>query len=277
MTRCLVNGELHDEVAVTDRGLAYGDGVFETVAIRAGRARFLDRHLRRLTAGCARLGFVAPDAELLSAELERARGNEQRGTAKIVVTRGRGQRGYAPPAAAVPTRIITMSAESPKTGQNASAGVHVRLCALRLGHSPALAGIKTLNRLEQVLARSEWADPDISEGLLFDQSGALVCGTMTNVFLRQGNRLATPDLSNCGIRGVMRDVVFEAAASLSLQVDTRRVLAGDLEAAQEVFLTNSLIGIWPVTRCGQRDLPVGDMTQRLMSVLASWGVEECAA
>ena len=122
----------------------------------------------------------------------------------------------------------------------------MRICKMRLGQNPALAGLKTLNRLEQVLARAEWSDPDISEGLMLDVKENLVEGTISNLFLVQGERLSTPDLGNCGVSGVMREVVMQQASCLGLSLSEENLTLQDLASADGIFLSNSLIGIWPV-------------------------------
>lgn len=270
----LVNGEPRDTVSVNDRGLQYGDGLFETIAVHAGRPLLLDRHLARLRRGAERLAIALPSTDLLTGEAANLCAEAQRAVLKIIVTRGCGGRGYACDAQAQPTRILKLSAWPERPAECARDGVAVRLCRTRLARNPRLAGIKHLNRLEQVLARAEWRD-EYAEGLMSDDSGALIEGTMSNVFLVMDGVLATPALADCGVEGVMRAVVLDAAEALGIAARVGRVAMEDFGNAQEVFLTNSLIGIWPVrgldrSAIGQDglELPVGPVTRRLQEAIA---------
>jgi 4-amino-4-deoxychorismate lyase len=205
------------------------------------------------------------------------RGDRLHGTVKILVTRGSGPRGYAPPPHPRPTRIVGFMPATPDEAAAWRQGVTVRFCQTALGHSPALAGLKTLGRLEQVLARAEWADPAIAEGLMCDPEGRIVCGTMSNVFAVSKGRLMTPDLKQCGVRGVMRRVVMELAKRLGLEVRETALSGADIRKADELFVTNALIGLWPVSRCEQRSYEIGPVTVALRRALAGAGVEECRA
>jgi len=122
----------------------------------------------------------------------------------------------------------------------------VRLCRTRLGINPDLAGLKTLNRLESVMARAEWRDERIWDGLMRDVEGSIVCGTMSNVFLRRGSTLMTPALDRCGVAGIMRRWVLEQAADLHLAVWQGRLPIEAFRDAEEVFMTNAVQGIVPV-------------------------------
>lgn len=264
-----INGAPVDCLSSLDRGLLYGDGVFETISVRDGEPRFWFLHMARLTEDCQRLGIPSPDQKHLLAEVSSLLPGRERCVLKIIVSRGCGGRGYRAPAKAAPTQIIQVHSwpDYPQTC-NAS-GVRVRLCSLRLGHNPALAGIKHLNRLEQVQARREWDDPDIMEGLLRDDDGNLIEGTMSNLFLVRSGVLMTPDLARCGVAGVMRSVVMDLAETMSLQVDTRELGLSELAQADEVFVTNSVIGIWPVVMVDETAYHVGPVTLRLQELVAN--------
>ena len=181
--RTWVDGHEHDKISARDRGLQYGDGLFETMAVIDSNIRRPEYHLERLMSGCARLGFEV-DRASIEREISAHSRAVVRGVLKLIVTRGVSTRGYRPPATAVPTRIATLSAWPDYPPEWSTAGVVVRYCRTPLGENPVLAGLKHLNRLEQVLARSEWSDPGIAEGLMLDGAGHIIGGTMTNVFLR---------------------------------------------------------------------------------------------
>lgn len=266
----LIDGEPAAQLPVSDRGLQYGDGLFETLAVQDGEPRHFARHLRRLAEGCRRLALPMPDAGLLQTEVRRlCVSAPARAVVKLMLTRGSGGRGYAPPAEPNVRRILTLHPWPEYPRSLATQGVRVRLCRTRLGLNPALAGIKHLNRLEQVLARGEWTDPDIREGLMCDQEGRPVEGTMSNLFVLAGQRLSTPPTSGCGISGIMRERVLEHAPALGLSPLVEPLSMQSLSEADEVFLTNTLIGIWPVRELiGLRQFgPPGVWTRRLQEAL----------
>ncbi len=261
----LVDGQAVDRVDVTDRGFQFGDGVFETLRVRAGRPRFVGRHLTRCASGCARLGIPLPDRAILLEDIGMLSRRITDGVVKLLVTRGSSERGYGAPEMAVPRRV----ALAWPTSNPVTANYRVRLCETRLASQPLLAGIKHLNRLEQVLARGEWNDADIHEGLLMDYHGNLIEGTMSNLFLVRGGGMLTPDLANCGVAGVLRSVVMDAAAELGIEVVRARVGLDDLHAADEVFMCNALTGVRPVTEwIEQASYPVGRITTNLQAAVA---------
>jgi 4-amino-4-deoxychorismate lyase len=264
-----VNGLAASAASVLDRGLHYGDGLFETIACVGGQPRFLPRHLRRLAAGCRRLALPFSDAALLEHEVCELASGSARAIVKVLVTRGMAlARGYALTGAETPTRIAlryAWPAVDPALGE---LGVRVRIATLRLGENPALAGLKHCNRLEQVLARREWSDPAIGESLMFSSSGALISGTMSNVFLVHNSTLLTPRVDRCGVAGIMREVVLEAAAAARVPVTERVLDEGDLAAAEELFLTSALIGIRPVRELDGRPFEAGPVTRRLQAQVA---------
>lgn len=265
----LVNGEMQDRLSSLDRGLLYGDGVFETLAVSGGQPRFWRRHMRRLQEGCQRLDIRPPDTDRLRAEALRLIPGTEACAFKLIITRGRGGRGYAVPAATQPTRILQLWPLPAQAATGADSGMAVRFCRQRLGTNPALAGIKHLNRLEQVLARREWGDPAIHEGLLRDLSGNVIEGTMSNLFVFDGTTLLTPDLTRCGVAGIMRSVVIELAGQLGVETAIGELQPGDLAAADELFLTNSLIGIRPVVRLEQTAYRAGPFVRELQAQLAA--------
>lgn len=263
----LVNGQAQDTVSAFDRGLLYGDGVFETIAVHNGEAQLWELHIARLRLGCERLGIAPVDSEVLAAEAAALCQTVARAVLKIIITRGPGGRGYRPPVPTTQTRIMQLHPWPDYPERFAREGIPLRICTMRMGRNPVLAGIKHLNRLEQVLARAEWDDENIPEGLLLDQQGFLIEGTMSNVFLVQRMKLVTPDLRQCGVAGVMRARLLELAADAGIRTEVRSVLVDDLYNAQEVFVCNSIIGIWPVLRIGNQNFTIGNITRRLQGLL----------
>lgn len=240
----LVNGEFADSVQANDRGLMYGDGVFRTFRIENGVPQHWDRHYRKLARDCEALGLACPEKDLLTTELMLVAKARPDCVAKLIVTRGAGGRGYLPEASLEPTRIVL---SSPVPDHAKLDEVRVRLCDIRLSLQPRLAGIKHLNRLENVLARMEWNDPEISEGLLLDADDRVIEGTMSSLFLYRGGRLIAPDLARCGVDGVQRERVFEFSAACNIPVQVMSFGIEFLMQAEEVFLVNSVIGLWQVT------------------------------
>lgn len=262
-----VNGQRGAGVDAQDRGLAYGDGLFETMRYGPHGIPLLKYHLHRLQTGCTRLA-ISVDPVVLRAELDAALADAGQhlpaGIIKLIVTRGSGGRGYRPSAAGGPTRVLIVSPLPGHPPEWHRDGVSVRYCELRLGSSPALAGLKHLNRLEQVMARSEWDDPEIAEGLLCDARGRIVEGVSTNLFLLSGGRLLTPAIEHCGVAGVMRQYLLEEGLrAIGLSASEVSCERGLLGGAQEMFLCNSVVGIWPVRLLAGRKLAVGAVTQRI--------------
>jgi 4-amino-4-deoxychorismate lyase len=257
----LVNGVETDRVSAADRGLSYGDGVFRTIAVREGLAQHWSRHHAKLATDCESIRLRCPDAALLAQEVSCVCAREPNCALKVVITRGIGERGYRYGADTAPTRIL-LSAPLPKYPQTyAEFGVKVRLCRLKLAPQPATAGVKHLNRLENVLARAEWSDSGIAEGILCDIDDNVIGGTMTNVFVVKNATLATPSLHRCGISGLTRDRLIEAAAHYGAPCDVRTLAWNNVMSADEVFLVNSLIGVWPVRDIEGVTYSVGPLTR----------------
>lgn len=265
----LVDGKEGTLLSVLDRGLHYGDGLFETIACQRGKARFLSLHFDRLAKGCNRLSIPAPEMKSLRAEIEQLVPASGAALIKLIVTRGRAtRRGYGPAGDEQPARVLLRYPAAPEDPSLGRDGIVARVAEHKLGENPALAGIKHLNRLEQVLARRETEVSGALEALLFSSSGRLISGTMSNVFLVRDNEVATPRLDLCGVAGVMRSVVLREAARAQCPIEERVLLRADLDAAQEIFLTNARIGIWPVRALEERTFTPGPVTRRLQELLA---------
>ena len=269
----LHNGQTAAAVAPADRGFNYGDGLFATVRVRAGRAQFLAEHLQRLQRDATRLD-IALDASALMREIAALLADGGDGVLKIIVTRAAAARGYAPPPRAAGERFVLFYPQAvdsplPDSLARAADGIAARLCRQRLSEQPVLAGIKHLNRLEQVLARAEWSDAAVAEGLMLDTAGRLVEGTMSNVFLVRDGRALTPRLHRCGVAGVIREVILRRLSARCVPVEESDLTLEDLYAADEVFLTNSLIGIWPVQKIECVHKAVGPVTRAFQTALAA--------
>jgi 4-amino-4-deoxychorismate lyase len=270
-----VNGILGASISPMDRGFAYGDGLFETCQIIAGQIPLWQFHRERLELSCARLmiSLNRSHLELYCNQLLEVAVSQglAEGVMKVIVTRGEGGRGYALPESVSPTICILIYPPSTAPSSAESEGVAVRVCQQRLSPSPVLAGMKHLSRLEQILARAEWQDARWAEGLLLDESHCVIEATVSNMFMLRAGKLLTPDLTRAGVAGVMRRVIIEQLApALNLPVEITAIMLPELLAADEVFLSNSVRGIWPIVRVdGQesKDFSVGPVTQSLQHEL----------
>jgi len=261
----LVNGAATDLLAVTDRGLAYGDGVFRTFPVIGGRAQHWRFQFRKLREDCAALALPCPEETVLADEVTRVAAAHAECIVKVIVTRGSGERGYAPPPNPVPTRVVTAAPRVRHPEEFARGGVRVRVCSTRLASQPRLAGVKHLNRLENVLARSEWSDPAVAEGLMLDSEGNVIGGTMTNLFMVDEIGLVTPDLSKCGVAGVTRGRVLAAAARQAVSCRIEPLSLDRVLGARELILVNSVIGAWPVREIEGRPLRPGPGSARVQA------------
>lgn len=262
----LVNGQSAGSIDARDRGLAYGDGVFRTLATRDGQPIWWRDHYAKLAADCAALTLTCPDEAGLRAEACRV-AEAGAGVVKIIVTRGVGARGYALPAGENATRVVSSSSLPPYAEATATDDIVARWCTLQLSRQPRLAGVKHLNRLENVLARAEWDDPAIFEGLLCDDSGAVIGGVMSNLVIARDGELATPDLSACGVAGVARARLLRAASRLGIRTRVERLSRADILAADEVMICNSVFGVRRVARLEEKTWAPAGWTDTLKTAL----------
>ena len=255
MQHCLVNGQHTDCIHGDDRGVYYGDGLFETMAVVAGQVPLWQLHLDRLQRGCARLQLPCPGTDELLSELGQLVKGVDRAIIKLILTRGSGGRGYGLPETVKPTRILQRHPWPDLPRRYWETGVNIIYCAQRLARQPALAGIKHLNRLEQVLARAEWQDPAIQEGLLADTQDNIIEAVSHNLFVVKDKSVITPDLQYSGVAGVMREYVISLLADKGTPVLVSQLTRQDLRAADAVFLCNSVHGIWPVCELDGKHYP----------------------
>jgi 4-amino-4-deoxychorismate lyase len=242
----LINGQPRDSVSALDRGLSYGDGLFETIRFVGDKAPLWARHMQRLLAGCARLKIPAPDPQQLWQEALLVSMGLEQSVLRITVTRGVGERGYAPPVLSDATRIVAAFAMPAVPAAICKDGIRMHLCRTALADQPLLAGIKHLNRLEQVLARAEWRDPSILEGLVCDQHGNAISATAANLFAVIDGVPVAPSVDRCGVAGVARAVLLDALPACQI----RDLPLTECLRASELFLSSSIRGILPVLAVG---------------------------
>ncbi len=261
----LIDGKLSSSIPADDRGLLYGDGVFRTLRLIDGKPRWWEEQVAKLSEDARRIGLAAPDLRVWRADLEQLPPQRLDGVMKLIVTRGNGPRGYLPPTAQAVRRLMMFDANS--TSSLRTSDLSVRICSLRLGWQPRLAGIKHLNRLENVLARSEWSAPDIHEGLLLDHAERVICGVMSNLFIWHRNRLLTPRLDQCGVAGVTRGRLMRLASEQGLDVEETSLNMQTVLEADEVMLTNSVMGLRRVARLESKIWPDPVISPRLVEWL----------
>jgi 4-amino-4-deoxychorismate lyase len=238
-------------------------GVFETLAIIDGVPRWPERHLARLYAGCQRLGLTAPEEGVLRDALAAQAAQPGIGVVKITVTAGGGGPDH-------PARWA-VAGEPPRLrpAQWARDGVNIITCRTRWPIAPQYAGLKLLDRTPQVQARSEWTADCIAEGLMFDADGSLISGTMTNVYAVIDDVVCTPALVRCGVAGTMRAALLDAWKGRGQAVLERDMHPLELTRASEVFLSNALIGIWPVRRLDERVYEIGAVAREAAAWLTA--------
>lgn len=265
----LVDGIAADTIAATDRGLNYGDGLFETMRVHDGRICLLARHLQRLRTGCERIALPYPGDATVQADLAAAvAGSGGTGVVRLALTRGDGGRGYAPPPAPRVRRIVSLHA-LPEPGP---AGLSVGVCRTRLGRSIALGGLKHLGRLEQVLAAREVATAGWDEGLMLDQDDLVIEATRHNLFFVRDGGVWTPRLDGSGVAGVMRGLVLEALDALGLAGGEAQLRYHELHEIDEMFLCNAVAGLRPVSDIAGRVLGGTGTARALRAPLAAAGV-----
>ena len=265
-----LDGEPLAESPSLDRAMEFGDGLFETIAVKDNRPRLMTRHLQRLALGCARLGIPPQDPAVLKAELARAARIPGVAVLKLIVSRGAGGRGYAADPALPSRRWLAALTPRPQPARYALDGVGMRTLTTRLAEQPLLAGIKHLNRLEQVLGRRELVDPVIAEGLMLDVSGRVVCGTMSNVYAVIDGAILTPSVERAGVAGVMRAALIDAWRAQGTVVIVRDVSPSELAGASEIFLSNALIGVWPVAALDGRPYRPGPQARAAAAWVEAW-------
>ncbi|MDP1660007.1 MAG: aminodeoxychorismate lyase [Methylotenera sp.] len=270
----IVNGDFNQVITPLDRGFSYGDGVFRTMLMRNGLPESWPLHYQKLVADCAVIGIVCPSAELLMSDMQQLISIKELtdnllSVVKIIITRGEGERGYAAPAITNPTRVIIKSAMPRYTTENFVSGVNLHVCKTRLAAQTKLAGIKHLNRLENVMARMEWHDENIFDGVMLDQYENVIECTMSNIFARFDKVLVTPDLSQCGVAGVTRQRIMGLASPLNLTVEVKALPLTKLAHADEVIICNSLYGAFQVSSISQTVWPQQVLAKTIRNLLSS--------
>ena len=268
----LVNGEASSQTSALDRGLLYGQSVFETIAVANSKPCLLGLHLARLSLACNTLD-IPIDLEAIKSDLEqvlvRIKGDSSlnnRAVIRLTLTMGEGGRGYLNPSEPDCTRIVSVHHYPDHPTGNWLDGIKLGVASIRLSHQPALAGIKHGNRLEQIIARSQWQS-DWNEALLLDHNDNVIEATQSNVFIVKGNSLYTPCLELAGVAGVMREYIISKQHNLGLKFESVSLSLKELKEADEVFLSNSVIGVWPVKQLGDHSYSCFKTSRTLLKLM----------
>lgn len=266
--RYCVNGKLVAGVAPTNRGFAYGDGIFRTMRLLDGELVDWPLHYQTLVADCSKIQMVCPSAELLMQEFKYFMASAEADTRlasviKIIITRGEGARGYAPPAICEPTRVFVQSPMPVYPPEIYIQGVALYTCQTRLAYQPVLAGIKHLNRLENVLARAELKDPRFFDGLLLDYDDQVIEAVSGNLFIRKADAVFTPALDSCGVAGVMRQKILDWYKTQGQAVTVAPIDKAALLDADAVVVVNSVYGILQIRQIDEQRLATDDWAEQL--------------
>lgn len=263
----LINGSATRTLASSDRGLNFGQGVSTRIKVVAGKAQLWREHMALLQRGCSALGFHINAVEKL---VKRDLGLIPKAdlSLRVTLTAGLGSTTLLTPAEFQPTRILQI--EPTQHPEPPVDGVEAVVCDTRLAVQPRLAGIKHLSRLEQLLARAEWRDQRIFDGVMLDTDGVVVGGTRANLFWATQGQLFTPDLSRCGVSGAMRAAILRLAQQLQIPTHEVRASLDTLLGADEIFFCNSALGILPVKALAQNQYAVRSdtLTARLSARLS---------
>jgi len=265
MLYCAINGVETEQLLVTDRGLAYGDGLFTTAKIMAGKIEMLDAHLQRLTDGCQHLGFSTFQATELRHQLVNLAKSYSRAVLKVIITTGSGGRGYARPNTNNLTlSIIVMVHEFPQHYDAlAQSGITLGVSEQKISINPMLAGIKHLNRLEQVLLRNELDMRSEDDLVVCNINNDVVEATSANLFWFKGEQLYTPLLNHSGVAGLMRAAILAACPNTVI----KQTSLADLQQADAMFVCNSVMGIVPV-KCYHQRLSLAEVSTEVSAAMS---------
>jgi len=246
MNKILINGNEETCVDVLDRGFQYGDGVFETIVYKKGKLQLWDEHMQRMQQSAQQLSLEVLDESIWLNDIEKLNIASD-AVIKLTLTRGESARGYAFQENAIPTRVCA-AFSMPELNMDNTQGITARMCETAASMNSSLAGIKHLNRLENVLARNEWSDTAIAEGFMLDLNNHVIEGTMSNVFCLLDDELYTPSLECSGVNGVIRQHVIKLAGNHNIPVNVIDISKQNFLQMDSIFITNSVIGLWPVKK-----------------------------
>ncbi|WP_350431054.1 aminodeoxychorismate lyase [Shewanella sp. H8] len=255
-----------------DRGVAYGDGVFATMrtasADMSAGILFLDGHIDRLQQSCERLGIKWFPSDSLLQQLSQLAQQYPQHCIKLLLTRGVGGRGYQAPLSATVTEVLSVHPIPEHYLNWQQTGISLASSPICLGKQPLLAGIKHLNRLEQVLIKSQPLPSHHQDWLVFDCDGNVIESSIANIFIVKNDQVLTPAITHAGVSGVMRETLIDTLLSHDIAVMATQLTFGDIQAADHIFITNSLFGIIDVTAIDDFQFSRWTQTSRFRHVLS---------
>ena len=265
-----INGKLTNKINIEDRAIQYGDGVFETIAVKEKLLEFWKEHYQRLNKGCKILKIKCPKELFLRKEINKfiKKTKKKKFVLKIIISRGIGGRGYNPPRNSKPTRILGIYDWPNYPEINFTKGIIMDVCKTRISSQPFLSQIKHLNRLEQIIARSEWQSKTISESIMLDFNDNVIEGTMSNIFGVKKNIFYTPNIKFSGIEGIMRGVILKLLKKNKKKYMIKKIMLKELLKFDEVFVCNSIFGIWPVIKISKKKFSFGEKTKEIINFLS---------
>lgn len=260
-----------------DRGVQFGDGLFETILVLDGNLVHFSEHMARLKHGLnvlkIELDMTEFDGQLQKALNDLLEGSGlSSGVLKVIITRGDSARGYASPKN-IKNNVTFFLSDLPNFHSDIyTKGVKLKHCETQCGIQPQLSGLKHLNRLENVLAKQEMDDE--FEGLMSNFFGFVIEGTMSNVFFEKEGMLFTPNLNISGVKGVMRSLVMQVCQQQSIACQELDIKQADITAFDAAFICNSVMGVIPVISIGQQMLQISQVTKLLQKELNTRGLNE---
>ena len=265
-----INGKLTNKISVEDRAVQYGDGIFETIAVKEKLLEFWKEHYQRLNKGCTILKIKCPSEFFLKKEISKfiKKTKKNKFILKIIISRGVGGRGYNPPRNSKPTRILGIYDWPNYLEKNFTKGIMMDVCKTRISAQPFLSQIKHLNRLEQIIARSEWQNKSISESIMLDLNDNVIEGTMSNIFGIKKNIFYTPIIENSGVEGIMRGVILKLLKKNKKKYVIKEITLKEFLKFDEVFVCNSIFGIWPVIKVSKKKFSFGEKTKKIINLLS---------
>ena len=261
----IINGQEQSNISIYNRNFQYGDGLFETCVVKDSRILFWDKHLFRLDAGCERLKIKNLDESIWLKDVKKALSltSTNNCVVKLMLSRGNSQRGYSYPDDILPVRIIIVS-ELRNVQSKKSFSLHYAESGYH--SNPILAGIKHCNRIEQILAR---ASLKRDEAIMLDENQNIISVTQGNIYFIFGQRLVTPKLDRCGVIGSRRSLILDLAESLEMNVEQVNISINEAKKADEVFISNSIIGIQSVSSIEDCQFPKSSITEQINNAFES--------
>jgi len=262
-----VNGQLASTISLADRSFQYGDGCFTTMLTKNGELHNWPLHIERMQACLDLLAIKTPDWCDVKTWLDQAALNDSVAGLKLHISRGVGGRGYNPYGVDSPNVTISHFPYPVHYFEWQQSGVALGVCQRKLGLMPMLAGHKHNNRLEQILLKAELAQSEYPDGVVMDINNRVIETTMANLFWVVDGKIYTPNLASCGVAGVVRKTVIKYAQSMNIDTLVGEYTLSQLKCADEIFMTNSILGVAPVKQIGETILPIGAMTRRIQETL----------